>query len=549
MSFAIVAEFPLGYYMGRIGSGQVDLLPSPARLHSALMAAAGSGLRATVDDGNALRVRAVDVMALQWLECNPPDGMALPSLHENVSRAQAYRNLGLAPKKKGLKRVLRNNTDGVAIGGRIMWVWREAPPQEIQEALDELCPDVAYLGQSDSPVRMWTVATATISTTHRRDLDAKISNSQDTDIDLDVPRPERTGLLLGSFDSLRRQKLPSIVRDGLKSDEKEIEIPSVGGGLGRERYTPVTSAESIHEEPLAPWSHCWIIPFVDRDDPQRVVEQEERVAACVALHRALVSRFNADAPAVLTGTQPKADVRGCPRPANHIALQIVDDSSALSDHARVDFDHRRTNGITSRQAFVVAVPRGTDQQDLRVLTQAVNGLRRVYAIRRTFDLVGQVSSPTHFMRADTFWNPPAEGLTRVWSVLPAIAETRNQGRKWALVDAAVLAAGLVWRDELLSHEDLALRGDRRYRLIVANARMRGIAAIDARPIFGTRINRYVHKTHKDLMPLLYTATMCLGSLNPTNTALVAVGQTRHLGGGLLVPCDVPLSVVDTWRMR
>jgi len=51
------------------------------------------------------------------------------------------------------------------------------------------------------------------------------------------------------------------------------------------------------------------------------------------------------------------------------------------------------------------------------------------------------------------------------------------------------------------------------------------------------------------MPLPYTATVTLGSLEPAGTAFVAIGQSRHLGGGLLVPCDVTPDVLESWRQR
>ena len=49
MSFAIIAEFPLGTYRGRSADGRVDPLPSPARLHAALLNAAAQGVRAEFD--------------------------------------------------------------------------------------------------------------------------------------------------------------------------------------------------------------------------------------------------------------------------------------------------------------------------------------------------------------------------------------------------------------------------------------------------------------------------------------------------------------------
>ncbi|MDR1768295.1 MAG: hypothetical protein LBR32_07705, partial [Propionibacteriaceae bacterium] len=64
MSFAIVAEFPLGLYRGRVGEGQLDHVPSLSRLHSALTSAAGGGLRAEEDSNGLLQPRGIDGAAL-----------------------------------------------------------------------------------------------------------------------------------------------------------------------------------------------------------------------------------------------------------------------------------------------------------------------------------------------------------------------------------------------------------------------------------------------------------------------------------------------------
>ena len=46
------------------------------------------------------------------------------------------------------------------------------------------------------------------------------------------------------------------------------------------------------------------------------------------------------------------------------------------------------------------------------------------------------------------------------------------------------------------------------------------------------------------MPQCWTGLVDLGTLAPP-TAVVAVGQSRHLGGGLLEPVDVPDALYDT----
>ena len=89
MSFAIVAEPLLGVYKGHVSSGQLDPLPSPARLHAALVCAAAQGVRAVVA-GDDLRPCDADLEALRWLEANPPDGIAVPQTLPNDGAATAF---------------------------------------------------------------------------------------------------------------------------------------------------------------------------------------------------------------------------------------------------------------------------------------------------------------------------------------------------------------------------------------------------------------------------------------------------------------------------
>jgi CRISPR-associated protein Csb2 len=52
------------------------------------------------------------------------------------------------------------------------------------------------------------------------------------------------------------------------------------------------------------------------------------------------------------------------------------------------------------------------------------------------------------------------------------------------------------------------------------------------------VGRYVHRTAEGTVIQPYRATVRLGGLAGQQT-VVAIGQSRHLGGGLLVPLDLP----------
>jgi len=425
-----------------------------------------------------------------------------------------------------------------------MWVWEVKPPQEIASALDDLCPDVAYLGQSDSPVRLWTHVSEQVNTTHRRDPAPRISTSHYGDIEIAAPRSGRTQVLTATYDNQLATKLPSVSRDQANTSlEDEVVPPIVSQKLGLDRYVPITP-QARSTESKAPWSQAWILPFtIKGEDPTAEIDQTEKVAFAVALHRTLISMFSGDAPSLLTGQYTD----GVKRPANRLALQVINNSPLLATAARFEPGAPDTNDVIARQALVIAVPAGADIYDLQVIANAVNAVKHVHAHHKTIDIIPRLhSSPARSIDATKFWLPPTNGFRRFWNVLPAVVETRRQRGPWTLSDAVSLSVGLVWRDLLA---DPSLRGEQRYRQILASTHEQGVRVITAKQIHETHVERFVHKTPPDMMPLPYTAIIDIGDLTPEQTEFVAIGQSRHLGGGLLIPCDVPEIVADSWRLK
>ncbi len=521
MPFAIVAEFPQGIYYGHVGEGQLDPLPSIDRVHSALLAAAGQGTRAVEGDNGGLHPSEDDLRALEWLENTPPDGLALPNRTVNRPDSRAYRDLGLLkPRLAGIRKVPKRDHNSVAIGGSLIWVWEQDPPVRVRTALEDLCPDVSYLGQADSPVRMRVESAPRRTVTHRRDPEARISTSRSTDVDLTVPRPGRTNALIAAHAAVIAGRDPSLAQDRARSDESEERASVVLTATGRERYVPLETRVST------PWESYWIVPF--RGDRVRA---DERVAFAVALHRTLVAKHGADAPPLLTGNYADAGLK----PANRLAIHVIDDDPGL------------THRPGTPQAFVVAVPHGANADEVRAVADALASAREVRALRRSVGI--DAGSVVAELDASRFWTTPPESAQRVWQVLPAVVETRSQGGRWNLADAVTLSVALVWRDELTGSEWSRLRGEQRYRALVARARERGVEVLSARPIDRTTVDRYVHRVPEGLMPLPYEARILLGDLEPSGTAFVAIGQSRHLGGGRLLPLDLSRDVVDTWRTR
>lgn len=66
----------------------------------------------------------------------------------------------------------------------------------------------------------------------------------------------------------------------------------------------------------------------------------------------------------------------------------------------------------------------------------------------------------------------------------------------------------------------------------------GVEVHDARLLPTSDVAVWVHKTPKQILVQPYRVTLSLGRL-ATDRTLVAIGQSRHLGGGLLVPLDSP----------
>lgn len=499
MSFAIVAEPVLGVYKGHVGSGQLDPLPSPARLHAALVCAAAQGVRA-VADGDGLQPCDADREALRWLETNPPDGVAVPETLQNGGAATAYRKEGLVVKEGrnplSDKLVGKPTVTGVAVAGRFAWTWDQDPPAPVAAALAELCPEVPYLGTSESPVRL-TVGQA--EPTHRLDREANLFIGNG--LDLAVATTGRVDAL----ESAHRETsvAPPLKGDAHRSSEKTAPPPVVTAGLHLGRY-------ALPELPLpeTPWRSVLLFP-IDRPIPPGL-----RVRYAVAAHRALVGLVGDGAPAILTGTYGP-DV---PRPSNRVAIQFLG-----PDAPHVD-----------GPALALLLPREADDIDLTLIRMAVQRLRRVKVAAGPFMVKPPVEVP-----ADEFWPEPAPGTQRWWQTEPvAVPDSRPpRGGGWSLADAAALSVALVWRHEFT----VSGRGDARYRALAQAAAGRGVRVASAVRVMDGDVGRYVHKVHPETVIQPYRAVLSLGGLTGLRT-IAAIGQSRHLGGGLLVPRDLPSEI-------
>ncbi|GAA1232756.1 hypothetical protein GCM10009676_15030 [Prauserella halophila] len=509
MGFSIHAEFPSGTYRARRPDSTPDRMPSVARLHSALLAAAGFGPRAVERNGELSPCDA-DEVALRWLEHNPPTDVRIPEIRVSTSDAVEYRDDGTIAKSGKTKRIrkLPKQHTAVAVNGSFVWTWREQPPEPVADALRALCADVPYLGSTESPVVL-TVgeSDADVESTHELDIhgDAFSATAGTT---VDLPAPGRVDELV---DAHRAERSGKVGSGKAGTDERALSpVPP------RRAVRPARYRAREHHAETAPWTDVLLVPLGDE------IAEPNRVRVAVAAHRALIKLLAAtdgSAPSVLTGSYPE----GVRRPANRVALHVVDRTlpARLPGH--------------SGPALAVMVPREAEPADAASVYRAVSMLREL----RVGGRVGKVdvAGDVEVVPGDQFWYEPDPGTVRLWRTSPpAVPDTRGRDG-WTFAHAALLSLGFVWQATPLLTQPSG-RGAERDNGFVDAVTGAGAAVVAARPLRGARPEDYVHRVNPHAVVRPYRALLSLGGLGGSQT-LQAIGQSRHLGGGLLVPDDRP----------
>lgn len=505
----IVARLPLGVYHGHTPSGGVDPFPTPLRLFSALVNAAFVGTTTGASDG--LSGPVLD--ALAWLEENPPEGLLIPPTTPagvgGDSRV-AYRATGTLEKLKP-KVASKALSDGTAVAGSFGWSWTDMP-NEVRDVIARLCEDVPCLGEMDSPAvlevtdvevnwRLEPHATAFI-TGGRRVL---------------VPRPGRLTLLRELHAAAYPEEPPRERDDrfGVGSDAVRS-FPTSDAAAAMMSYVPVTEPDDVLVS--TPWRDVLVMLV---DEPVEPVEPEDRLGWCVAFHRALVARIGDGAPTVVTGRYPA----GSRMPANRLAIQYV--PRAVLTLSEIDVD------ATTSGAFLVMLPSDVSPEDRVTVMTALAGMTRLRSRS------GEVHLCPHdvLVSAARFWRAPLEHMVRTWVLTPAaVPEVTRQRGSWTFEDAILLSLGFVWRDAA----GPVPKGGAGYRELVGWVRGRGARVVSYRRL--TRgVSNYAHRMPEGMVAQPYSAQLNMGGLLGEQE-LAAVGQSRHLGGGLLVPVDVPSDV-------
>jgi CRISPR-associated protein Csb2 len=507
VSFTINADLPLGTYRGAGNDGRPESLPSVARLHAALLCAAGFGPRA-VSTGEDLNPCEADAAALRWMEEHPPDAVVIPQLQVNLGSTVAYRDDGTIKQARGrgtTKKLAKTAGVSVAVAGRFEWTWHTEPPTPVREALTALCGDVPYLGTTEVPVRLTTIGRSAEST-HVLDRQARPFTRTNGDIDIDACLPGRTAELAQAH--ARRRVAPrGGSRAGYGTDEWSLsDVPP------REAVEPVRYRSREAEPINVPWGQVILLPL------SRKVDVPYRVAWAVAAHRALIKLLDEDSPPLLTGIYPP----GSPRPVNRLALQLLDPAMPTERE------------VSAESILAVMIPTDAAEAEVELIAEAV---KRLPSVRGPRGWLAKVSGRGTVASGATFWRQPEPGQVRLWRTVPAaVPDTRgDRAQQWTFIQAALLSVGFVWKDVL---PRVPGRREEYYRNLARAVTDAGVAVVSAKPLRTVEVGRYAHRVNQHAVVRPYEACLWLGDLAPS-TAVTAIGQSRHLGGGLLVPHDVP----------
>ena len=485
LQLTLTAEYPLGTYAGRGQSGELEDFPSVDRLLAALLAAAGSGERAVSAKG-LLMPSSEDRKLLEWFERHPPDRITLPRTlrPDPRDKVTAYRTPGTLKEKMYARPKAGVGIERVALEGPIGWSWDEFPSKYV-EALTELVHDVAYVGPSDSPCVLRVCDEAPTGRTLVRQLDVNPFVKQPY-VSVPVPTPGRAAAWIDAY--VKRSENPK--KDTLpETEEPKIDRWIEGSSL--EQYVPGDVALTGQ---VMPWESVIV---VQTQGPEFTAEETTRLA--VAMHRALISVLGASGQSVdawITGRfLPDAL-----RPANHLAVHYIPKND------RVTFSWERT----ATGAFLLLIPSGMSTEARSAIDAALKRLQTVRVTRRAALQLGRIED----VMAERFWKYP-DGRRRLWKTWPAaVADRAVRGDDFQ--SAVRTSARHVWRDLPCDVENISIVSVRRVQRDAKN---------------------YVHRMNPEALRVVYRAVLDMDEVMEPGQ-IVALGQSRHLGGGLLVPFDV-----------
>lgn len=504
MSSAITATWPMGVYLGHRRDGSTEDLPSFGRVFSALTHAAATGVTSrTESDGKSEEIPEDARKALEWLERNPPTKMLIPVF------AAGRRSASIAYRKEGVFRLEGGNKnykvterlvgEGTALAGPVSWIWDEPFPQDIARSLDSMCADVGCLGEASSVVKL--ELDEGLDATHH--LTKSRNFFHPGGIEVEVPSQGRLASLVRQNAEARPKKKPTEAADRHNTSAMPGSPKPSSTGLVMRRVVRIEEGRTP-----VPWDGAVAIPIVRG----RKIRSDQRVGFALAVHRALISIIGTGAPSSVTGKYDD----GVKMPANRVAVHYLPAGLPVS-------------GLEDEDHLLILLPMGLPPSELDSLSTALQRLRTINSKFGRFELADDIN----YLAGDRFWAEPADGVERSWEISPAaIPERWAEGRTRRDVyrDTIAWSVGNVFKDLL----DVELpRAVRKRRAMLEQL---GLSVEWADPLVTRHPTRYVHRTNRVMPAMPYTGQIRLDGILPTS-AIAAIGQSRHLGGGLLIPVD------------
>lgn len=319
-------------------------------------------------------------------------------------------------------------------------------------------------------------------------------------------------------------------------------VPKETEGLAGYRPPFVHSERALE----APWTRA-IVMSVTVDEGHQGEKSEwkpsesEYVGWAVALHRFLVKQWGVDPAPSLVGKY----VSGIKRPANNVAIQILDSELKSSYGIQLRDDVAR-----KLPGFLIMLPKDMPQHDMQKLYDVCkrsNGKTLYFSQAVPKLRLGESA----LIDAEHLWKPVSVGFVRYWMPRPlAIAETRpmpdpKKKRHWRAAESMYLALGHVWRDKYVPNDIQGTRESRYWETVDAVAdQSSNFRIFDCRRVSRVNMIDYAHHTNSSNVLRAMSALIAIsdgeGSLD---CAALAVGQSRHLGGGFLVPLDFPKNMI------
>lgn len=488
----ISVVFPQGAYSGA-ELGAAETVPSPARLHEALLAAAAGGPWG-IPDGRVLVACDRHREALEWLEQHEPLGVIPPPSALTVPPAARYR-------WRASPIVLTDTTfePRSALAGPVRYLWPQAPAP-IEQSLREIAREVTHLGRADS------LAVVHVRNAPRAQAERgayRLVPRRGPGLVMRVPRAGRTRTLVDAHRAACQRGPHAVGPIGRQAYDVHVTGANERATVLRRFAPPQADADW-------PYAEVWALR-VDSPNAEELLRPALRVPAAVGIHRALIDAIGEDVPPFVTGRDGDGPLRG----AGHLAIHLARDD--------------RSQEVVALLALPPDVP-DADRATLRAaLGSSLRAGARVPGERtRWFTIKG-----AHTRSALPFWNAAGPLMrTDVPMVLDAPGRPRNA--PWTLEDAVLCSLAYAMRG-VLERDDVEWgRGWAFRRRLVEMLRERYGAAAVVRRVHGPA-SSFAHRMPEGELGVAVHAVVRLGELAPVGGGFLALGRARHLGGGLLVP--------------